>query len=121
MRDEKVKEVLNAAEWSYFNFSIDVLVERLDELFVIHERIVREVPKLEKAAVEELGDTRESVQSFHGHSRRFVESYILKEKAAKEENLESTRSRFGEFVTNLLPTMGQATVERLQSLLVKLD
>ncbi|TVY81641.1 hypothetical protein LSUE1_G005802, partial [Lachnellula suecica] len=85
VRDEQVQEVMNGAEQlaklpekgtGNWNFYFEGVVEDLETLLVTHKNVVEHVPILEADAGTALTDTRQNVQGFHGHMRRYISSFL---------------------------------------------
>jgi hypothetical protein len=83
-RDKKVHEVIVMGEYlakldmgnPQYQYCLESVVEGLEELLPIHTSIIVHVPSMEDDSGSELPDTRNWIQAFHRHFRRYTCSII---------------------------------------------
>lgn len=100
-RDAQVGEVMNSAEKlgrsekgsGNYEFFFGCVVEDLEALIAKHEDVVRHIPVLEEHAGTELKDTRNDVQAFHSHMKRYINSLLLGYCGEMKGRLEATATR----------------------------
>jgi len=115
-RDEKVHEVMMAGEWlakidetnQQYQYCLVGVIDALEELLPVHLSIIKQVPMVEADAAAELPDTRNGIQAFHRHFRRYIASFLPAKDPSPQKRLDDLLMTFDgqsqtSFIDEFLP------------------